>query len=174
VAVLPKEFNKDNAEKTSYWNTDLEVKVGDIVISCFLNSLNAKVLITDDGSEYRLISYFALIVALRKEKVICLNGYFLFTRMLEEIKTTLWVPNQKKRNYDTRLGLVEYVGNPVHYYHRDGGGDFDKGINIQRGDKVLFLTSYSLFAPPLENEKFRIMDKDYYYAQRYRLAGKVE
>lgn len=179
VVKVPDEFTDE--PQLGYWKTEIEVKVGDTVIVNFKDSLDAKSLFDSQGNEYRILKYYSLIVALRKKAIIPLNGYFLFTRLYEQIKVQSFHLEIPKTTYkfDPRVGKVEYVGTPVKYYYRSGGGDFDKGIDIKRGDNIMFIAPYiglraSGYAIPLENPMFKIMDQDYFACQRYRVAGLLE
>lgn len=164
------------------WYTDIEVAEGMLVWYDYLNSLNCTVLLDEDESEYRLIEYGNLYVALvpvgsiyeefvdkdihglnntKTDWVIPLNGYVLFERIDENAHTTLWMPPK----IDKTKGVVKYVGRRIMEY-QNGKGDV---IDLRPGDTVQFKDAYEVL---LEDKTYSTFDGGVTYrrAQRNRVA----
>lgn len=157
-------------EQIGFWKTDIEIKVGDIAFVQYHESLNAKVIKTED-EEYRFILYYGIIAVKREDKIIPINGYTLFTRVPIEFQTQLIIPDKAKIP-DPRYGIIEYISKPNKYHIKDKKQDSEKGVDISVGDKVIFIEPIERSAPILEYPLHRKLDKEYYYCQRHRIGGK--
>jgi co-chaperonin GroES (HSP10) len=185
VTALPDKLT----EQFGRWKTDIEVSVGDIIIVSYFDSLNSKVILTK-SDEYRFIQYYGIIAVIKSFNEISkenhpyvmnhgeifpnikpVNGYLLFTTLFEEIKTSLILA---QKHIDPRIGLVEHIGTANKYYTKGEKDYYDKGIEVKKGDKIVFKDIYNRFAPPLENELHQVLDKRYFYCHRFRLGGKLK
>ena len=169
VVKLPSALDEDKM----FWDTRIDLKIGDRVIVDYFDSLNSKVVITDDGQEYRLILYYGIITAIRKEKIIPVNGYVLFTPIYATLKTPLHLTSKTLKTIDYRFGKIEHTSYPNYFYNKGERQNLDKNININKGDVVIFLNEFRKFAPVLEDKIYRTLDKEYYYCHRYKIGGKV-
>ena len=170
VVKLPDYLEEDRM----FWDTQIDLKIGDRVIVDYFDSLNSKVIKTDDGEEYRLILYYGIITAIRGGKIIPLNGYLLFTPIYSTLKTALQLSPGTLKTIDYRFGIVEHISYPNKYYNKGEKKNLDKGINIRKGDKIVFLNEFRKFAPILEDKIYKTLDKSYYYCHRYKVGGIVK
>lgn len=166
VIALPEKLT----EERGFWKTSIEIQVGDKIISTYHDSLNSK-LIKTENREYRFILYYGIVAIIRGEDIIPINGNILFSPVYEEHKTSLILLDQNKVT-DYRFGKVDYIGTPNEYYTKGYNVNEDKGIEINKGDKIVFTVPWGKFAPMLENPIHRKLSKDYYYCQRYYIGGK--
>jgi len=169
VAALPDELE----EVRGYWKTKMDLKVGDTVIVSYYDSLFSKVIKTDDGKEYRMILYYDIITAIRKNKLYPINGYLLFTPVYATFKSKIDLAKPAMRVIDYRYGYIEHTSYPNYYYTKSYGGDLDKDIDVKKGDTVIFLNEFKKFAPILEHSIHKTLDKEYYYCQRCKIAAKI-
>jgi co-chaperonin GroES (HSP10) len=169
VAELPEELT----EVRGYWKTKIDLKKGDKIFVQYHDSLFAKVIKTADGKEYRMILYYHIIAALRKEKIIPVNGYLLFTPVYQTYKTKLNLAAPSLKVIDYRYGVIEYTSYPNYYYTKSTLENADEGIDVKKGDKVIFTDEFNKFAPELENDIYKILGKKYYYCQRCKIAAKT-
>lgn len=85
---------------------DVEIEPGDEVYFNYLDNINSFKYSCDDVI-YKLIPYSAIILAIRKEKVIMCNGYVLLEDMPKEIMVgSLVIPQFGKE----REGIVKHIG----------------------------------------------------------------
>lgn len=168
VVALPKKLNGVKGK----WKTKLDLKVGDKIIVQYFGSLNSKVIKTPEA-EYRFILYYDIITKVYPDKLTPINGFILFTTLKLAFETNLIIP-EYARKIDPRYGIIEYTSPPNEYYMREKDFDYDKGVDINVGDKVVFIMPLDRFAPILEDKKYRTLDKEYYYCQRNRIGGKVK
>jgi co-chaperonin GroES (HSP10) len=168
VVKLPKEL-----DEKGFWKTRIDVKVGDIVVVDYFDSLNSKVIKTKDEEEYRFILYYGIVAIIKKEKLVPINGFILFTPIYLKYKTSIIVTEKSKMIIDPRFGRVEYTSFPNYYYDKGEIQNLDKDIDIKKNDIIVFLNSFKRFAEKLEDDLFRTLDKEYYYCHRYKIAGKI-
>ncbi|MBN1683765.1 hypothetical protein JW865_09470 [Candidatus Bathyarchaeota archaeon] len=160
-------------EERGFWMTDLDVKVGDKVVVSYFDSLNSKVAKVGK-KEYRFIKYFGIVAIIKDDEIIPVNGNILFSPVyIEPKKSNIIEVIQTKKIIDYRFGIVEKTGKPNKYYTKGYNINYDKDIDIKVGDKVVFTDAWSKFAPVLEHELHRKLDKEYYYCQRYQVGGKI-
>ncbi len=99
--------------------TDIEVKVGDIVFCHYLSLFNAirdDKYIVMDGNIHYPINYGSLYCAKRNGEVICLNGYILvkpIKRYNEEKIGNVYLPDSMLKQETASRGIVSYIGNPL-------------------------------------------------------------
>lgn len=166
VVALPDKIE----DQSPFWKTPIDIKIGDIVYVEYFESLNSKVIVTKEN-EYRFIRYFKIITIKRDDKLIPINGYILFTRIPLTIKTDLIIPETVKGQLDPRYGIVEFTSPPIEYYFKEDKEN-DKDVEIEVGDKVIFVMPIEKFAPQLEHSLHITLDKKYFYCHRYSIAGK--
>ena len=168
IVAVPDELD----DSFGYWKTTMDAKPGDKAIVSFHDSLNCSVVISG-GHEYRILRYFSIITLIRNKKLIPVNGYMLFTQVPVKYKTTLAVPDFMKKKLDLRYGVIEHLAPPNEYYTKEDKQDLDKGIDVKKGDKVVFISPLDLYAPKLESEIHSTLGKKYRYCQRFRIGGKI-
>lgn len=161
VESVPISLNR----KKMMWRTTMELQVGDVVWYDYLMSLNSDSFIVD-GVEYKLMDYDYLYVAKRGEKIICLNGYCLFSPKKDELSTNSDLIIIHDGN-DIRLAKMIYSSPPNVEYDNEW---VDDG-NIDVGDMCIFSM------PPimLEAEYHSLFDgkRQYRISQRRYLYGYV-
>lgn len=151
VVAVPDEIT----EEGGMWMTDVEVKPGDLAFVERRQALTAEVIISDDGTEYRLINYFAIIVVKRLThsiaynntipkyineddkiyEVIPVNGYILCSDVIKEVGSRFTV---LEKYIDKNRAIAEYVGKPNKYYvyKKSKKPDLDKGVDIKPRQKI--------------------------------------
>lgn len=174
--------------RPGFWKTEIEIEVGDIVWANRKDALHCMVVVDKGGIEYRLISYYSLIVAQREVhefewghkssyiikddltyKVIPLNGYVLCSDIKSPASSTVITTNKILREE----AKVEYVGKPNEYYmrgkkHIDLDGEISLKpkqrihLDIPNKNKDIINRAY------VEDSKFTRFNKDnmYFYIQR--------
>jgi co-chaperonin GroES (HSP10) len=172
------------------WETDMELKYGDVVWFDFHSGLHCPIIQVED-KEYRIMEYQNLIVAKRRiqtvdfgfettlfvgkelyedlekilyrEEIIPLNGYCLFEEISNLPKTKLILPFE---HIDKQVGITRYVGNKnKSYKNKKKYDDMDIHIN----DKVIFRNQVNNL---LENDMHRIFsDVPLRYQQRTDILG---
>ena len=180
VVALPDELDET---LDHYWHTQIDLKVGDYVIVDYFASLFSNVILTED-QEYRAILYYKIITKISQskiggswDKIQPINGYVIFTPVYEKLPKYVIVPDSAKR-IDPRYGMIQYTSPANEYYIREKKEYLDQGINISKGDQVMFIkinenVDPKKFAPILEDEVHKVLDKMYYYCQRNRIAAKM-
>lgn len=156
-----------------FWETDIEIVIGDLVWVNYIYALNSPEIIDDDGTEYRLIKYFHLIVAKRKKAILPLNGNVLFSNIKVMRLSSDHLTLIKKDEIVYELGRVEYVGNPVKRYL--GSDHDDEGIDVKCGEVVVLDTvnknTSAMQRKYIESELFSTLGKHLFYEQRFRIHG---
>lgn len=166
--------NEITPERT-FWMTNIEVKPGDTVWVNYIDALNSPNVYDEDGVEYRLLSYFSLIVAKRKKAVIPLNGRVIMSNIYASKLESKWIHLSMKSKIEYALAKVEYVGTPNKYYF--DVDDSDEGIDIKRGDVVILdlinKNTASMSRKYIEDELYsKFNDKKmYFYEQRRDIYG---
>jgi co-chaperonin GroES (HSP10) len=167
------------------WETDMELKLGDIVWFDFHSGLHCPI-VQVENKEYRIMEYQNLIVAKRNKSVevlnqkeicdvllggesqypyqiITLNGYCLFEEISTFPKTKLILPFE---HIDKQVGITRYVGNKNKSYRNKKKYD---DLDIQINDKVIFRNQVNNL---LENDMHRIFsDVPLRYQQRTDILG---
>jgi co-chaperonin GroES (HSP10) len=145
------------------WETDMELKYGDIVWFDFHSGLHCPIIQVED-KEYRIMEYQNLIVAKRFvpvieiDCVVSLNGYCLFEEISNLPKTKLILPFE---HIDKQVGITRYAGNKNKSYRNKKKYD---DMDIQINDKVIFRNQVNNL---LENDMHRIFsDVPLRYQQR--------
>jgi co-chaperonin GroES (HSP10) len=169
------------------WETDMELKYGDMVWFDFHSGLHCPIIQVED-KEYRVMDYQDLIVAKRylsnfcgvidiaewihntgcipikdSYEIIPLNGYCLFEEISNLPKTKLILPFE---HIDKQVGITRYVGNKNKSYRNKKKYD---DMDIQINDKVIFRNQVNNL---LENDMHRIFsDVPLRYQQRTDILG---
>jgi co-chaperonin GroES (HSP10) len=158
------------------WETDMELKYGDMVWFDFHSGLHCPIIQVED-KEYRIMDYQNLIVAKRidwnsfdlnekgfsGDEIIPLNGYCLFEEISNLPKTKLILPFE---HIDKQVGITRFVGNKNKSYKNKKKYD---DMDIQINDKVIFRNQVNNL---LENDMHRIFsDVPLRYQQRTDILG---
>jgi hypothetical protein len=158
--------------------TDIEIKKGDKVWVQPIDALNSPELFDEEGNEYRLLRYFSLIVAKRKEAIIPLNGRILMSNVYSSKYSPVGLELVRKTNLEIGLAKIEYIGTPNKYYcYGKYKKNLDEGVNVSPGQiVVLHLINRNeniLSRNYLEEETFAMFDrrKSYFYEQRRGILG---
>lgn len=189
VAKLPERlvFAKHNKMFGMDWETDMEIKVGDLVWADYYNLHHCPVFQVED-KQYWIVSYDCLIVAKREIllhqsdnigdifgfEIIPLNGYCLFEQVNEGL-TSKFLELPKEIN--KKKGIVKYIGSHNREYSKTWdkvGQEFKPSkwcddVIIQPGDEVVFRTEAECL---LEDEQHRFFeDTNLRYEQRKNILG---
>lgn len=118
VVAVPDKLNY-NTDPDGYnsmpWITDMELKVGDVVIYNYLAIKNSLHMGQFIDNNVVCIPYDKIYVAIRNNEVICINGNLLVEPEEELIETFLEVPENAKTK-SKQLGIVRYAGKPNRGY----------------------------------------------------------
>ena len=132
----PPMYKYKQATESIDWDTDMELRVGDIVWHTFMelsDTYNIKV--RDSGELYKLLRYEDFYLAKRGEELIMLNGYVLCEEVLRDRLGALDV---LEREVDTTLGRVALLGNRNRAYRiRGGAKDLDGNDILKVGDIIV-------------------------------------
>ena len=71
-----------------------------------------------------------------------------------------------RQDHDPLMGEIVHIGEPVEQYFY--GSETDNGINVKKGDKVIFLPHSDI---PLEYPMHKSLDETYFRAQRKELLS---
>jgi len=171
VAKLPDylKFNYTGRDSQKMdWSSEIEIQQGDMVWFVYYLAITCTILIVEN-KKYWVFPYQFLIVAKRNEKIICLNGYCLFTRINEGLQSKFL---KLKEVINKQKGIVKYVGSPNKEYKPNYNGELDAvmpskrydDIEVEPGDKVIFRNKVELILEPKEHRTFS--DEDLRYSQR--------
>jgi co-chaperonin GroES (HSP10) len=189
VAKVPDRliFAKDNKHYGMDWETDMELKVGDLVWSDYY-TLNCSVdttIIKVEEKQYWIVTYDLLIVAKRKhdtgtwlnywyndskdgtvdswEEVIPLNDYCLFEQVNEGLKSKFL---ELPKVINKKFGIVKYNGKLTKRYNAKGRFD---NVELRRGDEVVFRLEFECLLEDPQHRKFE--DCDLRYEHRYNIQA---
>lgn len=175
IAVPDKLVYQTPTNKTSgntmRWKCDIEVEVGDTVITSYPSVLDYTSIVVGD-TEYKLINYQELRVAQKATtEIVPLNGWVLYEHPQEHIDSTLIDPKDGKRP-EKEKGVVVMAGKPnTEYMVQDAKTkkmswrDLDSDIELKAGD--VFYKANKAHQLVLEDPMFRIMfDRDIFCIQR--------
>ena len=130
---------KTEAPVTTEWDTDMELKVGDVVVFNYLavkNSLGSGYWIDKDTV---CIPYDKIYVALRQGEVICINGIIIVEPEVENTLTSLIIPDNAKLK-SKQVGRVVYAGKPNRGYRKEHlfTGKTGPDSPVEVGSRVVF------------------------------------
>lgn len=156
--------------------TTQELKKGDKVIFHYIQTLDNLKLsryITCGRETYFLVYYDKIFCAIRRKKVIPVNGLVIVEAEKEPpIKSPFIIPDMFKGIESETRGVIKYIGSPVGGYsdYPDQGGDVDY---LKVGDSVLFRKVDSV---PLQYPLHQTIDKDktLYRMHRRDILGKYD
>jgi len=137
VKVPERLYYNPNDNNSMDWDTDMELKVGDIVWGGIMEFHSAMTLDVD-GDIYKIIPYSDLTVAKRHhplmnwDEVIVINGYCLLKSVSHKKISDLDVVSQDK--VDSTKGIVAFVGKPNKAYKQPSYVDHP---DLKVGDEVL-------------------------------------
>jgi hypothetical protein len=165
------------------WETEIEIKIGDIVWADYYN-LDYCPIFKVENKEYWIIGYQCLIVAKRKEDgftengAICvneiaipLNGYCLFEQINEGLQSKFLKLDEKINKQE---GVVRYIGSMnKEYFSKKRLGIYtgypSDDVELNPGDKVIFRNETERL---LENDQHRhFEDCNLRYEQRWGIQA---
>jgi len=169
------------------WKTDIELKVGDYIVSYYLTSTNAstikdgRMLRDDHGDYYIFLKYHNIFAAKRDNwKIITCNGFNLLTpvddvevdtlsQRLEKIG--LHTPRMMRGKHSNRMARVLYPARPLQQYRDPRFSDHQDELLC--GDLVLIRGNAAI---PLEYEYHASLlgRQKLYRVQRYYIYAKVD
>jgi co-chaperonin GroES (HSP10) len=184
VAKIPNRliYAKDKRRFGMDWDTDIEIKVGDLVWADYYNLHHCPVFRVINGEEFKdywIVTYDCLIVAKRitykdmfnsfvrdgdiSAKIIPLNGFCLFEQVNEGLKSSfLELPKEINKS----KGVVKYVGSRNREYNTPKYFD---DFEILPGQEVIFRTEAECL---LENEQHQYFENtNLRYEQRKNILG---
>ena len=123
-----------------WWDTDIQIEVGDIVWTSYPSVLDVDVIRTPQ-EEYYLVKYQELRMAKKPDgSYVMLNGWNLYTRIEKKTDSIIADPEIRK-HIDHQVGTIVRAGNPNRRYHRTNKRtkktywiDLDQGIELSEGD----------------------------------------
>src|SRR3972149_1264493 len=121
VAIPDRLVLYNDKNKTSgvgaWWDTDVEIDVGDVVWVSYPSVLDVDVVRTPQ-EEYYLVKYQELRMARKRNgSYMMLNGWILYSRITKETESIIVDPNVRK-HIDRKIGKVLRFGKPNRSYHR--------------------------------------------------------
>lgn len=150
------------------WDTDMEAKVGDSIVMKYtiFNSAYKEGRVFEFGKKLLiLVPYDFILVALRGDEIIPLNGQLVLTPVTKKHEGAI---NLDYEPEVAQIGVIEFIGSPVRGYL--GSDDSDDDF-YQKGDTVLFKRNSNVL---LEEKVFRQLDKPFVRLQRRHLLGRVQ
>ena len=170
----PRQKLPSDAPESLPWDTDMELKVGDMVWHDFMAVHNCPVITTEDepDKEYKLIRYDDIYVAKRGEKIIVLNGYVLCEEVFD--KTSALDVENKRPSFIK--GKVRYMGKPNREYlskkKSDAFADFGVGdVIVKRRITKQEGADDRIFLEDAMHKTFS--DKMFFIIQRCDVFGKI-
>ena len=165
VAVVPDKLFFDKKYNDAMpWDTDMEVRVGDMVWFDYLASVNCDVLQTA-GRTFYVIHYEDLYVAKRAGEIIPLNGYCLCEKIKRPKQGDFDITD---KYYGDRV-KVTYKGKPNRAYrHNDNiyGTYNNDDIGITEGSVVLLRRNFTPYRLERLEGISTFSDTPYYVIQR--------
>jgi len=148
------------------YDVPVEIKKGDTVIfkyQVYFQAFKEGRVFMDGKDMLILVPYDMLILAIRDDKFIPVNGYVL----IEPIITKSEVIIEEGQEED-QLGVITHIGSPCKNYlgYEDQDDDFFK-----EGDTIFFKKNYTV---PVEYSTFQTLDKKYYRIHRRNILATVE
>ena len=124
--------NIESGAELMGWETEVEIKDGDLVYFGAMISANAEALEVD-GDLYLLIPYSRIILRVRDEELTPVNGYVLLEEVVEKVRVDGLILEVGDFQ-DKRLGVVTHNGRNNDSYFASDAVDAD----VEIGDKVIF------------------------------------
>jgi len=165
-------FDRKSTMRTTEFDVDMELKVGDQAIYHYLvpeNCMKRGEYVEVNDDIYFVVNYDQIFCAKRGDEVIMVNGYILIEPVVEDAfeSNILITPESLKDKNSPIEGIVRYIGSPVRNYLYEKDLPPESANEPQVGDRVMFLEDsdiplqYDLHAN-LEGKKmfFRMQRKD--------------
>ncbi len=161
-------FNDHKNINSMQWLTSIELEIGDKVWcnwTAFRKAFDGSkgLRFVCEGSLYILVNYGDIVVSMRGDDIICLNGYCLIEPVLQldlpENLRSEWL-NKPSKLY----GKVFKLGKPNEDYMEDAYSD-GMDEDIQEGDIILFAKAADLLLE-YELHKSLLGDRAFYKIQR--------
>lgn len=167
-------FDRKDSAKTMEYDVPMELQVGDNVILNYLSYAEAIKNEPIDGGHP--VRYDEILVALRGEQVIPVNGLLLVeplniadTEEVKEMSKFLVTPEYVKTQKSETRGYVRYVGSPVRGYQMDYREEiYESEDDVKVGDFVQFDPAYAV---PLQYELHRSLPMILYRMRRKDILG---
>ena len=159
------------------WETDMELKVGDMVFinpGATIQAENFGEYIFVGEKKHYFIRYDEIYLALRKKKMIMLNGFILIKPVKEkQVKPKkIILPDAIKKKVSEKYGIVKKVGTPNRGYYfgtkKVRGKDYEE---VKEGDKIIFKKFNNI---PLEYQMHSQLGEEYYRIQRKNIVARVD
>lgn len=177
-------FNFQPGHSSLKWDTDIQIQVGDYVISYYLAALNAFMngrFISDQyNNQYLILKYDQLFAAKRGDQIITINGYNLLTPvkdieqkgLRERMKKLgLLVPDSIRDTKKVAMGRLKYAADPIRRYRDPAYRDFYDEIKI--GDVLLLRRNTDI---PLEYDYHASLEgkQVFYRVQRNHMFAIID
>ena len=162
VAVPEKFVARKSGRYQTRWDTEIEIKVGDIVWCESTAFHNSERLTDPEENLYYVIDYQSLIVAKRGTEVIMLNGRVLLDPLEPDYKGTIYIP----RESPSICKVIHSGSSNRNYIHKTF-----EDVDIEEGDLV-YVPANQYF--PLEDNIWRAFGGKYYWTQKNQILGLVE
>jgi len=188
VVALPNRLFFDPTPGKSWsldWDTDMELELGDYIISYYLSTINAmagngRLLEDDEKNQYLILKYDKIYAARRGDQVITLNGFNLLTPVVQlEEKTIrermqkidLVAPGNQILSKTSKIARMKYPAKPVRRYRDPRYYDYEG--HIHPGELVLIRRNAGI---PIEYEYHTSLEGDqvFYRIQRNFIFGTVD
>lgn len=150
VLAVPEKlrYSEKQGDPSLDFDTDMELEIGDTVIFNYLTQQHVKSEGAYDGDGNYFIHYDKIFVALRGEKVICLNGYVVVEPTQTVIASTLKLPTYLKNKKSKMKGVVRHCGTPVRRYRFFP--ELPPDETVKEGDNIIF---HNMDAVPLQQNQ---------------------
>lgn len=162
-------YNDPTNNKSSEWNTEIEVKPGDIVIADYMDVSDSQ-WFTDRNMTviYRFIPYTGIYCIKRDTELYPLNGYVILSKIKKEKRLLSY---SKKELIETE-GILEYIGKRNKSYTTKTRSD---ATNIKIGDRVsIEPIRYTTTQIDLESEFHNTTGRHLFIVQSWRLQVVLE
>lgn len=151
---------------SAQYDVPVELKVGDTALfkyQVYFQAYKEGRVFTQGKDMLILIPYDMIVLAIRDEKFIPVNGYVLIQPIITKSSVIL-----EEGQEEDQLGIITHIGEPLRGYL--GYDDVDDDF-WQVGDTVCFKKSYTV---PVEYAHFQTLDQKYYRLHRRNILAKVE
>jgi co-chaperonin GroES (HSP10) len=170
-------FNKKDIEFSMEYQVPVELQKGDKVFFHYLqisSAINQKLLLTIEGKLHIFVRYDQCFCAIREGEMIMLNGWMLlepydYEEQIQSEVINTKLPSNRRKHHPLK-GVISHIGDPVSEYLW-GKHETDKGINVDKGDKVMFMPFSDI---PLEYNMHQKLDKVYFRVQRKDILNKLK
>jgi len=162
------------------WKCEMELLKGDDVIvkrpalEMALSKDNGSYF-EENGDIYCYLKYSELVLAIRGEEIIMLNGMVLVSPIDEELPQTNIAGFEQSKKESTQYGIIAHIGKPNQEYHntKDSRGNeiiTEDDPNLKVGDKILFSKAGNI---KLEQELHQSLGKKYWRMPRTKILAVI-